>query len=548
MEQFYKNSIVVVLLVLCAGFFTSVNAQSKQHLYTDRDYCLSGDTVWFKVYVPEQLQQQSNVVRVQFSNVRGSVISSIAVKSEQSWAEGFLHVPDSASSGVYSIMAFLNVQRQDKFQELEAKTVFVYNRFSEDIKEIEVPEDHNFLQSQNNPSAIEILTPKKIYRTREKVNGSVRIKSDNISNAVLSVKVVDPLANKHGGYVKAKLELENEFIPSFAEKDGVLISGKILNKEGVPQKNVLTLLSISSEPPYFDYYLSDEQGSFHFFLKQSLGKADVVLQAIDDSGNEFEIVPKINSLQTKTLNTATKVLNPEQESFIENMVQANFIHKLFYASKIGTPKYFEMPPRYDVPFYGEATKRVVPNEFFDLPDFREISRELLVGVQYRTRNDNATIRLVNRDQSRFFDEEPFRLLNGIPIFKNSLYRDLKSTDIAYIDIVEEERIFGDLRFQGVFAISLYDKSNAWIAQQPNIIQVEIPCLQQYRFPAYANHSEKTEIEPDFRQNFLWKELPETGSVDFQLQLSDVKGVVEIVVEGHTKTNEYFKTSKLIQVQ
>lgn len=548
MKHLYKYSVVIFLLIWYVGQTKTCHAQTKQHLFTDRDYCLSGDTVWFKVWIPEDLEEKSNVIHVQLASLKGAIISSVAVQSEQNWGRGFIHIPDSLSSGVYSVLPFLNSQRLNTSLQLEAKSLFVFNRFEDKLEQLEVPAESKRTNTSPTQNRIEISINRDVYSCREKVNGKLQIQADNVSHAVLTSKLVDPLSQAYGGYIKLQVNAENNFIPPFAEKNGVLVSGKILNENGDPQKNVLTVLSLSSEPPYFDYFLSDDAGGFHFFLKQAKGNANAVLQAIEESDITYVIKPQVNSLTTHLLPTQNKNLNPEQMDFVQDMVQANFIHKLFNSTKISAVKYFDMPKRFSVPFYGNPSKRVVPSEFIDLPNFQEISRELIMGVHYRTKKENISIRLINTDQSRFFDDEPLRLLNGIPVFKNKLFSNLKSTDISYIDIIEEERIFGDLRFNGVFAVSLHDKTNAWITQQPNILQAEIPCLQKSGVPGYLKATEKNESEPDFRQNYLWEELTGNEEIDFEFQLSDVKGKVEIIVEGYTKTNEYFRTSKLLEVK
>jgi hypothetical protein len=156
--------------------------------------------------------------------------------------------------------------------------------------------------------------------------------------------------------------------------------------------------------------------------------------------------------------------------------------------------------------------------------------------------------MLNIDRGNFFDNEPLRLLNGIPVFKNSFFTSLKSTDISYIDVVQNERVFGDLYFKGVLAVLLNDRSNSWLAQQPNIFQFNIPCLQVARDVAYGKAPETSATVPDVRQNFLWEVLEQGVTNNFSFYLSDVKGTVEISVEGVTKGNKVFKSSKTIEVK
>lgn len=86
------------------------------------------------------------------------------------------------------------------------------------------------------------------------------------------------------------------------------------------------------------------------------------------------------------------------------------------------------------------------------------------GFQYRVRKEILTFRMINAPRNAYFSDEPLRLINGIPVFKNSFFSALKSTDIRYIDVVQEERIYGDLRFNGILSVVLNDQSNLWMAQ------------------------------------------------------------------------------------
>ncbi len=547
MERTIKYYLILLWLGMACPLMAQSNVDSeKVHLYTDRSYCLSGDTLWFKVWLPKSLEEKSNVVRVQLNSARGSFIASVAQQSDKQWAEGFIHIPDSLSTGIYLVLAYVNEQRNRNL-ELKSKTLLVYNRFEEQLSEIDVPENE-LIDETNRDAKIDISTVKKVFGTREKVEGTITI-PEGIKHATLSAKLVDPLSDLIPANLKIQVSNEQAYIPGFPEKDGILISGRVLSHEDIPQKDVLVFLSISSEPPYFDYCISHKQGGFNFFLPEARGTADLVLQAIAPNRSDLLIVPETNQLKPgSALAMESTILNPQQSEFIEKVVQANFIKKLFKPARVETDNTFEMPQRFSVPYYGKPGKRVTPNEFFDLPDFREISREILPGVQYRTREGTATLRILNADRGNFFANESLRLLNGIPVFKNSLFSPLQSTDINYIDIVEEERVFGDLVFNGVFAVSLHDKSNSWLAQQAQIFQFKVPCLQVNRDGIAAEKPETDKKVPDIRQTYFWEILPDETSSNFRFCLSDLKGKVEITVEGITDAREAFKTSKIIEVK
>lgn len=550
------SSKIIILLLLIIGQGT-INANSQTIinserllLYTDRDYCISGDTIWFKVWVPKTLEQSGNVVRVQLDTKGNNLISGVAQKSKNGWAEGFIFVPDSLSTGLCFVTAFLNSQRNNSDIEVESNSLFVYNRFEERVSELEVSELILPLKKANFGSQIEINSNKTEYSTREKVTVKIGLDPEiEFKSAIVKATLIDPLAAEIGGKYKFRLKSSNLNIPNLVEEDGVLLSGKVLDSEGNAQNGVLIILSIVSEPPYFDYYISGKEGDFNFFLKNAVGSTNVILQAISESGKEYFIRKELNYLvREENIPLQRKVLTPIQSDFISSVINGSFVNKLFNPPITKQSEFFEMPARFLMPFYGPPTKRVVPDDFIDLPDFQEISRELLNGVQYRTRDGEVTFRMLNDGMGMFFNNEPLRLLNGVPVFKNNLFTSLKSTDISYIDIVQNERVFGDLSFKGILAVSLNDKSNGWMVQQPSIFQINVKCLQPEKNPGYLMQHETETNQPDIRQIYLWEILQVDSDKPFDFLLSDLKGKVEISVEGITNKNKVFKASKIIEVK
>ena len=541
-------SIILSLSIFCAGA-QHFSKTEIPVLFTDRDYCISGDTVWFKVWHPKLSEHTGNIVRVQLDSKYNNLISEVAIKCNDSWAQGYIYVPDSLSTGQYFLTAFLkNINFTDL--ELENKSLLVYNRFAEDISKIEIVQPNNTKQNIKNSAVILLSTYKKEYQTREKVDIKIDINPGfNISNMIVKAALSDPLASGINGEYKFKMQNSNTFIPDFTENNGILLSGKVTDINGIAQTDALVIISIGGTQPYFDYYVLGENGDFHFYLKNAFGSTDVVLQVVSNNAKQYKIQLENNSLVRKEIvRVQSEILNQEQIDFINTAINAKFAQKLFNPSLPVQLSNCEIPARFTFPFYGPPTEQVIPDEFIDLPDFQEISREILPGLQYRLKNEEVTFRLINTSYRIFFEEEPLRLINGIPVFKNDLFVNLKSTDISYIDIVKKERIYGDLIFKGVLSVSLYDKSNSWLAQQPNIFEFNVNFLQPDKKPGYLNDQNINPTFPDMRQTYFWDILNSNSLNDIAFTLSDRKGKVEISVEGFTGDNEFFKTSTTIEVK
>lgn len=546
-----NNYLKIYLLIILGFGFTGAMAQNETPvLFADRDFCVSGDTVWFKVFQPKQMENLGNIVHVQLDGKSNNLISIVAVKMEKNWAHGFISIPDSLSTGQYFITAFLNAQRNAADLETSCKSLLVYNRFEERVEKLDLTEPDTLGKVKTKNLGININTDKSEYLTREKVAINIENNTNfKIKNAVVSATLVDPLAKEIEIENKFRLQSSNPDIPDFTENDGFLLSGKVSAKNGEVLANTLVFLSIDGDQPYFDYYVLGKHGDFHFYLKNAFGSGNVVLQVVSNNDKQYFIQLDNNNMVRRELNRCyLKTINPQQIDFINTAIDANFTHKIFNPSTATLPAGFEMPTRFSTPFYGEPTQHVVPNEFVDLPDFQEISREILPGVQYRSKNDETTIRIINVTYHMFFEDEPLRLINRIPVFKNDFFKSLKSTDINFIDIVKTERIFGDLIFKGVLAVSLYDKSNAWLAQQSNVFQFKVDFIQPQKIPDYSVQKQLNENQPDMRQVFLWKVLEPDSPDNTEFFLSDRKGIVEISIEGFTAENEFFKSSKWIEIK
>ncbi len=552
--KFNKYILTLFFLTLIhLGFAQTEKIRSGLSLFADREFCISGDTLWFKVAHKNGKDEKSNIVHVQLTNATGSLISSAVKKSVGGWAEGYIYVPDSLSSGVYFLSAFFNSQRTNGKHDIQLRSVFVYNRFRQVISEFPVPAKTGIRENEYYQPGVAIKPGKSLFKPREKVTADIdlkRIKSAGIKQVVMKAAYLDELAEETGGNFYFSSFESDSGAPPFEESDGILISGKVVSPvSGNNGKNVVVLFSLLNDPQYFDYYITDSHGLFHFFLKNAIGAGEIVLQAISESGEEWEV-----SLETVKMDTSepvkleNRLLTPGQMNFVEEIVDAAFYSRLFGESY--TPRFpeFKMTPRFKMPFYGNPYDRVVLSDFIELSDFQEISRELLHGVQYRERGNDVTLRMLNLDANQYFENQPFRLINGIPVFRNSLLAPMGSDEIDYIDYVLEDRVFGDLRFSGVLAVYLKDRSNGWMARQSNLFRFILPLLQPDNTPSYMEVRPVDENIPDLRRVFYWQLHATDNNLQIEFSLSDVKGKVKLSVEGVTPEGKMFNASEIIEVK
>ncbi|MBW6535385.1 MAG: hypothetical protein K0B11_10270 [Mariniphaga sp.] len=538
--------------IITTGFTQPGDAAKDLFLFTDRDFCVSGDTVWFKVELKNG-ESKSNVVHVQLTDSDNHTIASVIKKCTGKWAEGYIPVPDSLSSGVCFLSAFLYEHLSVSGLQVEKKSLFVYNRFQRDLPELLIPAQKNEREEITLGQQISINPDKKTYTVREQVAVEIAlgaIHPEEMAQVVVKASLVDELARQAGGRFLARSAASHMVIPRFQEKDGFILSGKVTktDSEESPEKAVV-FLSLPENPRYLDYYVTANDGCFYFFLQNAVGVGEAVLQAISEDDTELQSKIEISMQKIQQpIPMQKQTLTQPQIDFVNAMADAGFIKRLFQDEYTIPGQEFSMPERFSIPAYGYPQRAVNLDEFYELNDFREISRELLGGVRFRTRDGISTIRMLNWNENAYFDNEPFRLVNGIPVFKNRLFASFGSADIDRVEYTMEDRLFGDLRFPGILALYLKENSNRWLAHQPNFTLLTVPFLQPHHIPVFHSQTVSQKNLPDLRSVFFWQ-LMETGTdqkIDFSL--SDQKGKVEITVEGATSDGQMFKHSEIIEVK
>ncbi len=218
-------------------------------------------------------------------------------------------------------------------------------------------------------------------------------------------------------------------------------------------------------------------------------------------------------------------------TFTVDNVEATTLGKIFNYHEIAIDK-TSANQKKDYPFYGVPSEVIHPDLFIDLPDFTEISRELLPGVKFRAYNRIPTMQILNPATQNYFTDQPLVLLNGIPVQDLNVIKNLSSKDIDRIELCRSERFYGNLSFQGVVAIYSakkdYKQSSA-----DDLVNLNMDAVQP---DASVNApGELSPNEPDLRKILLWKpniRPDQTISIDFRT--SDLKGNYVLIVRGRTR--------------
>ncbi len=553
-KEIRHNTFVLLGFLFLIIFAEQAKAQEQIYLFPDRNTAVSGDTIWFNVAIfNEDTEQISNVVHVQLDNLENNHISNVSIYCSEGKGAGYIPVPDSLSTGIYVLRAFSFIQKSVANTQVNQRFISVYNRFEKELLHINTPIITNE-QKYDYSNSVTIKTAKDAYKTRENVDVEINFSQDaleNTSQVIITAGLQDASAKDfETSWYPSPHKTAIKLPVSIVEKNGVLISGKVHSEEdNLPVPNAVVILSIPDSIPFFDYCVSDSSGIFYFYLRNAVGTADLVLQALAKNSMQCTIELFENYIDVDLIQSKEEMYNHEELVFAEKALKASYFTKLFEGYKINSEDLFTMQRQFKHPFYGEPTKTFYPGLFIDLPNFQEVSREILRGVQYRERKNETTIRLLDLGGDAVFTEEPLKLLDGIPVFDPVVFAPMGTDDIDRVDVVNNKRFYGDLSFSGVLSIYTKNRSLTWVDTNPSTGHFEYSCIQPAQKWGFSNRITENTHVPNFdkvlyRNFFNALEAPE----EFHFTTSDLKGNAVIRVILVMKDSRILYSQKVIKVE
>ena len=527
-------------------------------LFTDRTWALSGDTIWFSVSWAGDVITMGNVLHIQLENMSNEVVAGVMVTAENGRGSGYIPVPDSLTTGIYWLRGYSGYMRNDESSSVLSRLITVFHRFDRDIQGIMVPVHISPVTATGAEDLLKLRLHQDTCTQRDTVAFSIEFSAtaeqtirDLTVSAFLDLPVSLNLNHQYLTGVTPALKSPGMSFPP--EKNGFLIEGIVRPREGelLPERS-LVMLSIPDSIPYFDYYVTDSGGYFQFMLSDAYGTAEIYVRAVSETGQELftDLTEGLLTGSAKT-SLAERPLSLDEMAALNTMLESAWFERIFGGELEWKEPEFRKVHPFSQAFYGEPYQRVYPAEFYDLPDFTEISRELLPGVRLRQKDGLFNIQMLNLDERYYFEKGPLRLINGIPVFDNDLLHRFNSNDIHYIDIILQERIFGDISFKGVLAIFLNEGNEKWIQGQNNLGRYVIPCLQIRQTGNYSKTilGQDRDNLPDFRRVFLFESVnTSAGKKTFRFPVSDLKGTLVVRLEGVTHANEPFEIIQKIEVQ
>ena len=537
---------LIVIIVFLVTFFIAGNAQEKSGFgfYTDRDVYVSGESVLAKIYLPTG--NLSGIAHLDLVNQKGTRISGVSIEIKNKQADGYLQLPDSLSSGTYLLRAYLR-NSAEKFRII--REIWIANRFDGLGKITAINKVNNVdpIIEQFNDKITMTGLPEEI-KTSTDIQAEVQLDEKLLEkmngNLLISVARVVPK------FESSAFQIGKPGMQSgLTEKTGVIFSGIVVDrKTAAPVSGINVYLTIPDSIPGFQYYITGKDGRFYFLIEKYYGIIQAVIQCYsNDKTQRLKIVQDEPMTAIGTMPEFSAQPVPDEFSNdIPKSIDAVTFQKIFGQEmllKLTPPK--KKPDSYA--YYGMPSHKIDPQLFIDLPNFTEISRELLPGVKFRNHNNEPSIQVINSATRLYFSDQPLILLDGIPIRDLNVIKDMGSTDIDRVEICQSERFFGELRFPGVVAIYSTKSDYSKLNESDQLIKL---ITEANQVPVKLAGKTDTELSvPDLRQVLYWNANAEPSkSIAITFGTSNVTGHYKMVVRGRTIDGELIFAEKQFEVK
>ncbi len=533
-----KYILFTIFLFVAKGLFAS---EDKIQVVTDRNIYISGDTLLSKIYLPKS--EKSKIVYLSLVNSSGLHIIGSKLFVEDHEANGFLHIPDSLSSGCCLLKVCTNQNRNKTYL---LKELFVVNRFESEQKNFSFD---LFQFEKKETETLDIITNglSNSYYKRQSVQLNIELPDELLAQIEDDVLVSVVPVNE--GYPLGELYVKNGLVKDgLLEEKGIILKGKVIDKlSGKPEKGSMVYLCSPDSLPYFDYCKTMDDGKFYFALKDFYGEIPLIIQALNGGKEDrlkILLEKKFSNLEI-ALHQEKFFVPQEMNLNIQNSIKLAKYRLAYNLSQFNIEEK-ERKQEYDYPFYGKPKYQVDPDLFYDFTDFNELSREILPGVKFRQRKDSITLNIFNSVSETYFNALPFILLDGVVVTDLSLISKLKPSKIDWVDIINGRRYYGDIAMDGVLAIFSKEQNASMLIPSDNLLKFDYQTLQNQI--TYSNKSVSLSNIPDFRQVLYWDpEVKVKRQINFNFVTSDVSGDYQLKIVGKFKDGNICEFTKTFKV-
>ncbi len=557
--------ILFVFFLQLIAFDCNIHAQSakseKMYLHTDRSLYIAGENIFLKLYVLDaetgKASDNSKSAYVILKSTNSTAVIKARFDIKMGLGTGSFILPDTLQSGAYQFIAFTNFMKNNGEEMFFHKDIYIINRFDRtpDIKHN--PGQISDYKQNNTEEQNSLKTDKSIYKTREKIKLGINLP---VKNANLSVSVYEeapvnlPYISLNEYFKKTPDNTYTGNLTTYyaSENKGKILRGTVVDSiTNKTVKDAIVLLSCIDSVPNLNYAVTNSHGLFQLLLTDYYNGKELYLTIQNvPTGQKWYIKTEDEFSITKNDNSLQISASGNYKDFVEKSKNIVYINKSYEPNNYLNSQHDSQNTSNCPQFYNCQVITVIPAEYEPLNNFPEVVVELLQQVRLSKESGKYRAQMYNHTLGKFSQRNPAIFLDGVFVDDIQKLMDLGSEQIKKIDLIADERAFGDLIFGGM--ISVTSKTKAMINSKPasNSFRLmnDSPVGGKNYFTIDMDVIQKNYL-PTFKQLLYWN--PNLNLNDYEKTIefyaSDNEGNYIIRVEGVTEDGKPISYSTKIQV-
>lgn len=536
------------LMPLLAGTLTPVETVS---LATDKDVYVAGDRVYFSIKIQSQENQLSDFVYLTVCSKDQQQIFKGCVKIDNNTASGSFFLIDTLTSGIYQLVSYTNHMRNYGPKAYAVKSILIANRFDADFRKIitesvseTVIADTKFQKDSANNFPEQVKLNKEVFSQREPVQLDIRL-PDEMSGAVVSVSVrkAAPVyfpETKNQEYTNTANI--GYYLP---ERSGYILEGRINDTNNAAAAKKMVFLSCEDSIANLQYARTNNDGAFRFFLNPYYFDKKIAVMVEGEDKCTIHIEPKYFD---GIIGTLPMQINGDLEGYLQTDQRYLRIQRSYNEIYNLEQPALSTAKGWRPEVYSREGVIIKPSEYLYLPDFREISRELLMYYQIRERKNDFEGNLFDINKREYV--VPFIFFDGMLLEHIRQIIPLDSKRIKSILTIPNARFLGDLKIPGIIDIastSAEIDSLQWRAPIA-MLNVEHPMPNSvYQVPEIDKMPRQI---PAYLPLLYWNPslLLDSGmNSTVTFYTSDCTGTFEVAIKGFSSDGEEIDFTKQFKV-
>lgn len=561
-----------LILAICfyPGMAQNMNESPKPErvfLHTDRNIYLAGDNLSYSIYLQGNPGMLSKYAYLVVRDRYNQPLTQVRVDIRNNLSFGNIYLPDTLHTDIYQVVCYTNYMRNEGENSYFTKEIVIANRFDNKLDTVAskdytnpstlLPVQHPGIETGNGNLIIHL--DKKVFNTREKVKFSIEtngIPVDSVDRLSVSVGEIVPgifdepsISDYFNKVNKLSVTLKSgqDHPNYYREIKGSVIEGRVLfrpksvgqsvtGKTGNENEtdNYTILISTPDSIANMQYTTTGSSGSFKFLLNPYYEGKELIIRLKENANAVIELDDKFNLLHPYV---PSDLLN-------ERGIRSNIIRSLkiaevqrYYTERAELINSAKIEHSGKIPrVYYKPYIKVFPVDYLPLPDFVEISRELLPALKIRKSNDNYILSFIDTRNKGFLNIEPIIYLDGVPINDVNQIINLGTDQIDHIDMLPVIRYYGEMSLSGILAVFTNNLEINNIQFKTPTIRYQAMSSQNFTKPKRYMPVNINNHIPDVRQVLLWDPdiiMKNKERLQIECYTSDLHGDYRITIHGIT---------------